>query len=190
MSGHRLEKDLIQEAKGLASEAGIKTMITFTTIGRASPMKVLVDEGAKDLDANLGHDVFFLTYNPITTTAFDDHSETFKAREGNKGDMSAIYDLLKELTVIEDMDHVFVASREEFCAASGVSDLFQTVVVEHCPPERPPEIIGCAIISKFYNYLKGTVHYIQGLYIRPNYRGKGRKRGKKHVSSWPRLTPA
>ncbi|XP_071494187.1 uncharacterized protein [Diadema antillarum] len=162
--GTDVEKDLINEARKVASDARVKNLLTFTSTGSAPPMTVLV-----------AHDVFGMTFDPAKVQGTADlTTDNYAVREGHQEDLSEIHDLLTELAVMEKIDGEFTVSKDEFCAA-GDDDryLFRTVVLEYRSVNQSPKIVGCIVVSRFYNFLKGETYFLQGLYIQPNYRGKG-----------------
>jgi GNAT superfamily N-acetyltransferase len=90
-------------------------------------------------------------------------------RKGNKSDMSAVLELIKELAVFENEPNAVIISVEDLIR-DGFSEnpLFHTFVAE-----VDSNIIGIALYYYRYSTWKGKTIHLEDLIVKENCRGTG-----------------
>lgn len=90
-------------------------------------------------------------------------------REGNKKDMPAILDLIKELAIFENEPEAVVVTKEDLVKDGfGENPLFKTFVAE-----INNEIIGMALFYYRFSTWKGKTIHLEDLIVTEKMRGSG-----------------
>lgn len=90
-------------------------------------------------------------------------------RKGNKNDMPAVLDLIKQLAIFENEPNAVVITSEDLvCDGFGENPLFHTFVAE-----VDNEIVGMALFYYRFSTWKGKTIHLEDLIVTEKMRGTG-----------------
>jgi len=95
-------------------------------------------------------------------------------RKAKKSDLSAAYQLIKELAIYENAAEEVVLSYEQFSKDFGISHpIYKLHVAEITEPNGNQSIAGIALFYFAYSTWKGKMVYLEDLVVSQTYRRQG-----------------